>query len=175
MLTNAQLIVLRDAINADPIMSAYPNTQDGAFDLAIYLDAPHAPDYWVWRTRVDKKEFTNDESTDADGVAKRSFIWVGNGFITRSAGEQAAWVQLFNSTLTVDASRPNVRQAFVDIFSGTGNAASNRQHLQNIARRLATRAEKLFASGTGSAASPATMSVEGRLTYQDVHAARNLA
>jgi hypothetical protein len=63
---------------------------------------------------------------------------------------------------------PNVRQAFTDIFSGTGNAATNRTHLQAVSKRAANRLEKLFATGTGSLASPATMTVEGSISYDEV-------
>jgi hypothetical protein len=109
------------------------------------LNTNSVPDYWCWRTSVEKKEVVQNAS--ASGT---SFIWNGNGFIGRSVGELECWNQLFNSTLTCNPSLPNVRQAFSDIFSGTGNAALNRTHLMIVSRRKATVAERLLAvSGQG--------------------------
>lgn len=167
-LTAAQKATIKADILADGTLNAQPNNSDGAFAIAAAYNLAAAVDFWVWRTAVDKKEFTNQTSQDGT-----NFTWVGNGFITRSAGEQTAWAELFNSTHQVNASLPNVRQAFSDIFSGTGNAAANRTHMMSIARRKATRIEKLLATGTGSTASPGVMGFEGDISYQDVGEARN--
>jgi hypothetical protein len=70
----------------------------------------------------------------------------------------------------VNPSLPQVRQAFLDIFSGAGNAALNRAHLAVVGRRKATRLEQVFAVGTGSTADPAVMGVEGRLSLNDADA-----
>jgi len=169
MLSPEQLATLKAAIVADPTLNSQPANSDGSFAIADALDVAASPDYWVWRTSVTKKEVVENASQDAT-----TFTWAGNGFITRSVGELECWNQLFNSVLACNPSLPNVRQAFSDIFSGAGNAALNRTHLLIVARRKATRAEKLFATGTGSTASPATMTFEGKLTYQAVDAARAL-
>ena len=167
--TDQQRAALKAEILADPVLASAPNTPDGADAIAKAMNASAAPDFWVWRTSVSKSEMTN-----TIGPEGTTFNWVGAGFITRSAGEQAAWRELFGAADSVNASRANVRQAFADIFSGTGNAAANRTHLLAVARRKASRAEKLFAAGTGSTASPATMSVEGSISIQDVEESRNL-
>jgi hypothetical protein len=149
-------------------LEASPANSDLAFAVAALYNLTASPDHWVWRTSATKAEFVNSTSTDSDGSTQRNFIWTGNGFITRSVGEQAAWTELFNGTQSVNPSLANVRQAFLDIFSGTGNAASNRTHLANVGRRKSTRIEKLLATGTGTAATPATMGSEGPLTFQNV-------
>jgi len=168
-LTTQQLQTIKAAIVADAALNSQPMNSDGAFAIAAALNLPAAPDFWVWRTAVPKKELV--QSTSGDGTR---FTWAGNGFISRSAGELTAWQELFNHIQEVNPALPNVRQAFSDIFSGSGNAAANRTHLLAIARRLATRAEKLLATGTGSTASPGTMTFEGQLTYQQVETARAL-
>jgi hypothetical protein len=169
-LTTAQQATLKAHIAASPDLNIYPNNSDGAFEIARLLEQTASPDFWVWRTSVEKKEVVQQQ-----GRTGTSFVWAGNGFIGRSAGELECWNQLFNSSLTCNPSLPNVRQAFVDIFSGTGNAATNRTHLDAIARRKANRLEKLFATGTGgdTSATAGTMVVEGRISYQEVEAARN--
>ncbi len=168
MLTSSQMAVLKADILADAVLAAVPNNSDGAFQIAAAYNLLASPAYWVWRTKVKKRELTN--TVGPDGTA---FNWQGNGFITRTAGEQLAWQELFDETHSVNAALTNVRQAFADIFSGTGNAAANRTHLLSAARREATRGEKLFATGTGSTALPAIMLFEGPLGFQDVNEARN--
>jgi len=71
----------------------------------------------------------------------------------------------FNSSL------PDRRAMLDDIFSGVGGAAT-RAKLLTLYKRLANRGEKLFATGTGSDASPATMTFEGQISDADVRTAR---
>ena len=168
-MTPAQLLILHTDILADPLFLAQPQNSDGAFAIASAYNLDAVPDYWVWRTSVSKAELVSGTSVD-----NTTFTWVGNGFITRSAGEQTAFREIFGDVGMVNAALPQVRQAFLDIFSGTGNAAANRTHLATISRRRATRAEKLFAVGTGTTAAPALMTFEGALSYQDVQTAREL-
>lgn len=169
ILTASQKQALKQFIDSDPELSAIPNTYDGAFEIAERLKQEASPDFWVWRTSVSKEEIVSMPSR-----AGTSFTWAGTGFIGRSQGEIACWEQLF-STGHCNPSLVNVRQAFADIFSGTGNAASNRTHLDKVCRRKANRLEKLFAVGEGldTTAGAATMTVEGSLTYQEVWDARN--
>lgn len=138
--------------------------------IAEWYNTDASPAVWVYITALSKATIL--QGTSEDGT---TFTWVGNGFITRSVGELMAWQELFSLNGTVDAAKSGTRQAFLDIFSGAGNAALNRTHLAAIARRRATRLEKLFATGTGSTAAPATMTLEGALTYLDVaRALRNV-
>lgn len=175
-LTSAQLATLKTDIQADGTLNGQPNNSDGAAFIVAAYNVTSSPDYWVWKTRVTKSELVNSTSIDAT-----TFNWSGNGFITRSSGEISAFQEIFDASGAVNPSQANVRQAFADIFSGTGNAAANRTHLLTVARRKATRVEKLFAidtpgsgAGRGTTADPDTMVVEGSLTINDVETARNL-
>jgi hypothetical protein len=165
-LTPAQLQTLKTNIAANTAevnyqgvptaINALPNNDDANIAIAQWYNLAANPSFWAWRTSVSKGEFVN--SVGPEGT---TFNWTGNGFITRSVGEQTAWREIFNGTNTVNPSLANVRQAFADI---------------SIGRRLTTNAEKLFAAGTGTTGSPATMSTtaEGSLNYQEVSTARNL-
>ena len=168
-LSNAQLAILKADIIADPILSAQPNNSDGASVIAGFYNILAVPDFWAWRTSMTKAEYV--QSAGPDGT---TFIWVGNGFITRSVGERDAWRELFNGDQACNPSLSNVRAAFGDIFSGAGNAAANLAHLIAMSRRKIKRAEKLFATGTGTTVAPAIMTFEGDLSYQDIEQARNL-
>jgi hypothetical protein len=169
MLTSPQLAALKAAILADGALSPLPNNSDGNTAIAAAFNLPAAPDFWVWRRSVTKDELVG--STSVDGT---TFSWTGTGFITRSQGERDAFNAMFDSSGSVNPANASIRQAFTDIFSGnTAPAPANRTHLTTVSRRKATRGEKLFATGTGSTASPAVMAVEGALSYQDVEQARN--
>jgi hypothetical protein len=163
MLTPEQKVVLVAYIATVPAINTL--YVDGNLDgLAFALNTDHSPDFWVWRTAVEKKEVV--ESVSRGGT---SFIWAANGFIGRSNGELECWNQLFNSILMMNPSLPNVRQAFADIFSGTGNAALNRTHLDIVGRRKASVIEKVFATGSGldTTAGAGLLTYEGPVPYTD--------
>lgn len=157
MLTTSQLVTLKADILADPVLNAQPQNADGAFAIAAAYNLVASPVYVVWRTDLPIKD------------VKKAVVWTE--YIGRSAGERGAF-ELMISNGILDASDANVRQGITDCFSGPSGAGT-RANLTAVAKRSATRAEKLFATGTGSDAVPATMSFEGRLSYQDVEDARS--
>lgn len=160
-LTTQQQATLKAFIEADPVLSTYPHNSDGAFAIAGALKVTASPDFIVWRTNVTEQEFTDDTSADAT-------TWSWPAFIARSALEQNGWNAMFRRG-SVNPSKAAVRQGFVDIFSGAqNNAPAQRTHCAAIAKRKANVLEKLFATGTGSTASPATMAVEGSIPYNEV-------
>jgi len=164
ILTTAQRTTLRNSItgNVDAPGSAQFYTDGNTEALAALYNVPST--FWVYKTSVSKAELTNTASVDAT-----VFNWTGAGFITRSVGERDAWRELFDADGYVNPSLPQVRQAFTDIFSGaTAPAPANRTHLSAVSRRLASKAERLFATGTGSTASPGTLVVEGALLPSDL-------
>ena len=165
MLTSDQLALLQQDMAADPLFNVLPQNSDTAVFIATAYNFSADPPYWAWRTYVSRSEYTSGVSVDAT-----TFSWVGNGFIARSAGEHAAWAELFADG-QVNPSLENVRQAFQDIFSGTGNAAANRTHMAAVSRRLATRAERLYATGTGSPSAPCLLTWEGQLSGSEVEQA----
>ena len=155
-LTPSQLVTLKNAILADPALNSQPNTSDGAFAIAAAMNLNAVPDFFVWRTNVP----TSD--------CKKAMVWTE--FIGRSQGERDAWMFMLSNGI-INAADSNVRQGILDIFSGP-SGATTRANLTAIANRVSTRAEKLFATGTGSSGSPATMTAEGALTFAEVQAAR---
>jgi hypothetical protein len=159
MLTVAQLQALKADINADPELSVIPNSSDGNYAIAQAYNAQANPAFTVWQTGIDTAN------------VKKAVVWTE--FIGRSQGERDAF-RLMIQDGTINAADPNVRSGFNDIFSGP-SGATTRANLLALAKRLSTRGEKLFATGTGSDADPATMTFEGNLTHFDVAQARDLA
>ena len=166
-LTPAQLATLKADIAANGDLNVHPNTPDGNAAVAALYNAAATPDFWVWRTSIFESEITR--TTTADGTS-----WSWPAYIIRSQGERDAWARLFMGGASgMNPSLANVRQGLQDIFSGpnsggTLGAPAQRTHLLAVSRRLAKRGEKLFATGTGSTASPAVMVLEGNVTAADV-------
>lgn len=157
MLTTEQKATLKAAIEANSTWNAFPNTDDGNFDLAVVLSQTASPAFRVWRTDVPTKD------------VKKAINWTE--YIARSAGERGAF-ELMISNGIINGADVNIRQGIADCFSGP-NGALTLAALTDIAKRDARTIEKILATGTGSQASPATMGFEGAINFQDVKAARN--
>lgn len=156
MLTPAQQTVLNAAISADPAYNTLPPNNGSALFIANSLNTTVSPAFVVWK------------KSESIGNIGRAF----------NAAELAGLSTLNNTRLQtlglylasgVDPSILAIRQFFDDIFSGAGGV-NTRASLLALWKRSpsANKIEKIFATGTGSDASPATMSFEGTVTYIDI-------
>lgn len=152
-LTPQQRATLAADIAANPALVALRDSGNLG-GLAGHYNALASPAFAVERTSLSRHEILTAVSSTGS-----TFAWAGAGYITRSQGERDAFREMFNSTGSVNPSLPSIKAAFSDIFSGAGGA-TNRAHIAALAKRQATRFEKLFASGTGSDASPATLGAD---------------
>lgn len=152
-LTTAQRVTLKADILATPEANALYAAGNLSGLIAFY-NANAAPDFTVWKSNV-------------------PLMAVGDAMV---ATEVAGLTSINLQRLQVLAQyRPNGvnpsiadnRAAYDDIFSGAGGAQT-RPKLLALWKRLARRVEKLFATGTGSDAVPATLVFEGALTIADV-------
>lgn len=156
MLTVAQAQTLKTAILADPILAAQPMNDDGHFAIAAAFNLLASPAFTVWKT-----------SSSVDDIMNNGFVWAAVDGLTVGKARIWDWMTKLGA---INPSKANVRQGLIDAFGlGSVMAISILPYL----KRLATRAEKLFAAGTGSDASPGTMTFEGLISYQDVSQARN--
>jgi len=164
MLNDAQITILANDINnsTDPEVIAARDTRNDTLMAEIYnRDSA----YWVWRTSLTEEELVSDTSPDGT-------VWDWTVFIGRSQGERDAFARIFNTDHTINPALAQVRSGLADIFSGP-QGADQRTHMLAMGKRLATRGEELFATGTGSSASPGTMDFEGAITIQDIGKALN--
>lgn len=155
-LTQAQLLVLKNDILADPTLAAWAATGRMAQEIADAYNLDASPVWYVWRTSVPSDELYNAIFETNGGLQLDAL----------TASKRDSLFKLIDRDL--NASIPAAR-ANVDDYCGSQN--NLKATLQAVQKRNATRAEKLFSSGTGSTASPATMGWEGQLTYQNVDAA----
>lgn len=159
MLNEAQRIILAAEVNADPAFASLPHNSDGAFVVAAALNLVAVPDYWVWRTRVPLSDITEN-----------GFTWtLVDGL---SPGTARIWEWMFdNSERSINPAKANVRQGIADVWDGTAAKLVLRETVLGHCKRLATRTERLLATGAGTQAIPATMGYEGSLSYDDVQQA----
>lgn len=165
-LSKTQLTTLRACINAVPAWAALPNDSTNAVTIAAGLNQTAAPAWIVWRTNVTRGEIYH--LTSAEGTT-----WNWTTYKNQGVSEQGAWEQMFMND-EANFALPNLRAGVAAIFTGSAQANAQRDHVLAVAKRSATSGEKCLSTGTGSTASPATMTFEGALTYPDVQAARSL-
>lgn len=155
-LTTAQVATLRADILADATLAPKCTPYgDGPYDIAAAYNAPAAPAYKVWRTSVSRVEIYNNTSDEGT-------TWSWTFYKNQSAVEQNAWVQMFMGD-QADFSKANLRAGIAVIF--TSASAVNATHALAIGKRSATRAEKLFASGSGDDGQPVDHELRGRAQY----------
>jgi hypothetical protein len=132
--------------------------------LAAYLNTTASPNFWVLKSLVSLKDVYQ-------GTSVTGSMWNWTVFFTMPTVELERWRELWVVTGTLDPRQPNVTPAILALFSASlpGDPyADLRTHLTAMRRRAATRLEQLFATGTGSANSPATAQVEGEIAPLDV-------
>ena len=92
-----------------------------------------------------------------------------------SVGKARIWDWLFSNQLqTMNPSKTNVRAGIAECWKGTAAMLAVQAAILVHCKRAANRLEALFATGTGTDASPSTMAVEGTVSYQEVEQARAL-
>ena len=165
-MTPEQTAILRAIVLAEPSLQTAINSADDAA-IANWCNALANPAHYVKKTLLSRHDILT--STSGEGT---TFAWAGTAYITRSQGERDAFREMFNSTGTVNPSLPNIQAAFNDIFSGTGGGLSNRTHIAAMSKRQSTNAEKALATGTGSLASPATLTFQGEVSTEEAGSLR---
>lgn len=153
-----QLTTLKAAILADPALAPLtsgPGTDYNA--IAIAMSAEAAPAFVVWRTNV-----TRAELQDMD-----AFNWtVVDNLSTGS--KYRIWEWMFGTTGSINPSKANIRAGIAATWVGNAQLLAVQTAVLAACKRNATRVEKLFATGTGTAGSPAVMVVEGGVSLGEV-------
>lgn len=158
-LTPEQQQALAADVAADPAFAALPHNSDGAYAVAAAYNLLASPDFIVWRSSVSQDE-----------IMQNGFDWVRVDNL--SVGKARIWEWLFNNqSRSMNPSKINVRAGIDEVWKGTAADLAVRAAVYAHCTRKATRAEKLFATGTGTEASPATMTQDGSLSYNEVQAA----
>jgi hypothetical protein len=152
-LSAAQLTVLRNAILAetDPELVAL-RTAGATGAMAEWYN--RGSTFVVWKTLVPNSE------------VGRAFVASSLSAMTSGNNDRLVSFALWNPE-GVQPFRADHRQFFDDVFSPASGAAT-RAALLTLWKRFATRAERLYATGTGSDATPGQLVVEGSVDDADI-------
>lgn len=163
-LTQQQLLTLKNDIAADPTLGQLPHTTDNAFFIAAAYNLDASPAFIIWRANVTRKE-----------ILQNGFDWTRLDNL--SVGKARVWNDIFVDG-SINPSKSNVRAGIDAVWVGSAPDLAVRAAVYVHCKRPAKRFEKLFSTGTGSDAVPATMPVEfgenNNLNYQDIETAWNL-
>jgi hypothetical protein len=155
MLTVEQQATLKVFIETDPMFTNIPQNVEGAYQIALMLQEIVSPAFTVWKTSV-----------EIDEIMRNGMDWtlVDN----LSVGKARIWDWL-GRLGTINPSKINVRAGIDAAWAGTGAAfVTLRANIYSHCKRPANHLEKLFSTGVGSDASPATMVVEVPVSYSEV-------
>lgn len=150
----SQWPLLKTDILADPTLAQWAATGRMAAEIAIEYNKTASPAWTVWRSSV-----------ETSTVMANGFTWTEVDQLT--GGKARIW-EWMASLGTINPAKSNVRQGLRDCF---GASSATYLGMLPYLKRPATRAEKLFTTGSGTDSNPATMTFEGTLTYQDVEQA----
>lgn len=154
-LTTAQKATLKTAIQADSTLNEmYVAGNYGP--LADALNAEVVPAFVVWRTSVSQDE-----------IMLNGFDWVRVDNLT--IGKARIWEWLFvNDAKVINPSKSNVRAGIDEVWKGTAADLAVRAAVYTHCKRNATVLEKIFATGTGTDVSPATMTVDQPIGWNEI-------
>jgi hypothetical protein len=154
-LTSAQATTLAADIKANPDCAAWLPTRIDS-EIAAYYNAESA--FIVWRSTLTSAQARAAISGGA-GLAQLDNL---------TAGKRDSLLWVFNN----DTQPSNAAQrSAIDDLCGTQNQL--KAAILAAQKRAATKAEQLFATGTGSDASPGSLVWEGALSVDDVSRALN--
>lgn len=156
-LTPSQKTTLKNFINNNAPYNTFPAGPEGSASIAALLNTADAGPFVVWRSSVPITEIMNN-----------GFVWdrVDNATV----GQARIW-EWMKDQGAINPSKQNIRDGIDAAWPGTPNA-TQRTGIYTHCKRNATVLEKLFATGTGTDVSPATLVVEGNISYAEVQAAR---
>jgi hypothetical protein len=157
-LTTQQLQTLKTFILGVPEWAALPVNSDTSYFIADELRKEAAPAFVVWKTDV-----------SADEIMRNGMDWARVDNLSVGKARIWDWMTRLGS---FNAAKVNVRAGIDAAWVGTAADLAVRAQVYTHCKRNANVLEKLFATGTGSDASPGTMDVEGGLSYQEVDQAR---
>ena len=175
-MTPEQTLTLLAAINAETNLDV-AKTQHDQYGVAAMMEYFNMVDTSIaWNTStptnnvMDKVVWANLTPTDtADGTQ----TWANRSLACQ--GKQFNLQTLLQGRQFIDASKSNIRAGLQDALTNipSGVAGANQGggwvNVNLSMQRPMTKGERVFATGTGTTASPAILTFEGTLSWQDVY------
>lgn len=189
-LTTTQRYTLRNNINADPALSAWPNNDDGHLEIVKAYALDSLTD--VWRTDAPVQDIINavdwSRYTPTDSALDTDTAAIAAAKTNRLLAVQTKQMNLqlmLQGRDTLDCSKPSIRTGLrdcvVQVPTGASGAMTNPGGpnggtVLTACIRKANRGESLFATiqATTGATTAYLLTFEGLVTLEDVREARNL-
>jgi len=153
-LTQEQKTVIYDYIQNDATLRAL-YIDSGFTTIADALNASSGS-WIVWKTSV-----TWDE------IMRNGMDWTRVDNLT--VGKARIWEFMFkNAENSINPSKANIRAGINASWVGTSADLAVRANVYTHCKRPATIVEKLLSTGAGTTAEPATLVVEGAISYWDI-------
>ena len=157
-LSPAQSAALKAAILADPVLAPLTSGPGTDFNsVMLAMNAAATPAFVVWRTSVTRAEYQDDDNFDWTVVDNLS---TGSKF--------RIWEWMFGTTGAINPSKAKIRAGIAATWVGNAALVAVQNAVLARSKRSATRVEKLFATGTGSDATPAVMVFEGSVSINEI-------
>lgn len=154
--TTEQDLVIKNYIQADPILSVLEPSSDNVVFIIQELNKAATPSFYVWRNSV-----TQDE------IMQNGFDWTRVDNLT--VGKARIWQWMFdNASKVINPTKANVRAGIDAVWVGTAADLAVRAVVYTHCYRLASILERLFVTGTGSTASPGDIALHGDIQFTDI-------
>ena len=180
-MTPQQIATLKAFILATPAMASKPMNGDGDFEITEMLRMKAVPAFQVWNENASVSDVSDSIiwanmtpsaplSADSTGIYRDRAL--------ACQGKQFNLQTILQGRTTIDATKSNLRGGLQDALTAIPSKVDGSNQnagwvaVQLALQRTATVFEKLFATGVGSTASPATVTLS-QVSQNDVNVARN--
>lgn len=190
MLTVAQYQTLKTYILNDVVLNAYPNNEDGDYEIMLRLNALATPDFMVWNTETQATDIVNavtwDKYTPTDAVPTDTQL---NVEIWRARSQSAQikrdnlWALTDVTNGFINAAKANIRAALRDAVialptgasgASTTSGGASGVNVLTACTRKARLIEKVLTAGSATTGTVTAdvMGYVGEIQRQDVEIAR---
>lgn len=170
MLTKPQYTTLKNYINSQPALVTLAVANDWTA-IANTLNAPVAPDFWVWKTNCSVEDIFDAIAwanlTPAD-VPDLTAAWTNRSLACQ--GKQFNIQTMLSGRQAINATKASIRTGLQDALtgvpSGAGGAivAAGWTNVRNVLKRTASLIESIYATGAGTSANPGVPFAEGEIS-----------
>ncbi|MBK7366070.1 MAG: hypothetical protein IPI97_14220 [Nitrosomonas sp.] len=190
MLTTTQYQTLKTYILNDNVLNAFPNNEDGDYEIMLILNAPASPVFNVWNTEtsstsivdaVDFSKYTPNDSVPTDTQLNVE-IWKARAQ-SSTIKRDNIWAILDVTNGIINASKANVRAGLRDAVIGVPTGAAGAPtapggasgvNVLNACVRSARLIEKVLTTGSATTGTVTAdiMGYVGEIQRQDVEISR---
>lgn len=196
MLTVAQYQTLKTYILNDVVLNAYPNNEDGDYEIMLKLNTIATPDFMVWNTETSATDIVNaviwdrytpnvavpTDSQLSGGLVFDSEIWRTRAHAAQIKRDNL-WALLDVTNGFLNAAKANIRaglrDAVVSLPTGNGGSSVNSGGVDGVnvltaCTRKARLIEKVLTTGaaTTGTVTADVMGFVGEIQRQEVEIAR---